>query len=351
MSGGVDSSTAAYLLLKQGYEVLGVSLKLFNNNGSMGSSCCGIQGINDARGVAFKLGIPFYALNYVKEFEEKVIDYFSNEYKNGRTPNPCIMCNKRIKFESLLKKAKNLEADYVATGHYARINYDKETKRYILTRGKDKEKDQSYFLFSIPQASLKYSLFPLGSYTKGEVRKLAKKIGIKVHSKPASQEICFIPNNNYKSFLTEKDSNITKPGPIINRKGKVLGQHKGIAFYTVGQRKGLRISHKRPLYVLTIDRRKNTIVVGEKEETYSKGLIATNVNWVSMDGIDNSLRVKAKIRYNHKPAAATVSKVDKSKVRVKFHKPQGSITPGQAVVFYRRNTVVGGGVIGGALQQ
>ena len=338
MSGGVDSSTAAYLLLKQGFEVIGVNLRLWGSRP------------NDAKAIASKLGIRFYTLDCEKEFKKKVVNYFSKEYRNGRTPNPCIICNKKIKFTSLLKKAKGLRAEYIATGHYAGIKYDKAKKRYLLKKGKDKDKDQSYFLFSLSQDALKHSLFPLADFTKNKVRKLAGKIGIKVHDKPASQEICFIPDNDYKGFLIREDPGVTKPGPIVNREGKILGEHKGIAFYTIGQRKGLRVPYKNALYVIAIEKRKNTIVVGEEVETYSGELIATGVNWILTDRINEPMRVKAKIRYNHKPSEAIVSKADKNRIKVEFIKPQKSITPGQAVVFYRRDTVIGGGRIDRVVQ-
>jgi tRNA-specific 2-thiouridylase len=226
MSGGVDSSTAACLLLKQGYEVIGISMKLPNSGEVSESGCCGIQGIDDARGVTQKLGIPFYAINYEKEFKDEVINYFCQEYINGRTPNPCIICNENMKFGYLLNKVKGLSADHIATGHYARVEYDKLSRRYLLKKGIDEEKDQSYFLFSLSQRQLSRALFPLGDYTKGEVRQLARKFGLKVHNKPASQEICFIPDNDYKKFMrTEIKSNDFKPGPIVNNKGKILGKH------------------------------------------------------------------------------------------------------------------------------
>ena len=345
MSGGVDSSVAAYLLLKQGFEVIGVTLKLFNSKAVDTGRCCGSKGVNDAREVAFKLGIPFYVLNYVSEFKKEVVDYFSLEYKNGRTPNPCIICNEKIKFGSLLKKAMALNAEYLATGHYARVAYNKTSRRYVIKKGKDKNKEQSYFLFSLPQRSLRHALFPLGGYRKPEVRKLAKRIGIKVHNKPASQEICFIPDNNYKNFLIKRDPKIDKPGAILNTKGQVLGRHKGICFYTIGQRKGLGVAHKKPLYVLAINKRKNTIVVGEVDEAYSKGLIAKDINWVGVNGVNKPIRAKVKIRYKQPSAMATLSRFDKNKVKIVFDKAQSSITPGQAAVFYKGDTVLGGGVI------
>ncbi|MFH0731550.1 MAG: tRNA 2-thiouridine(34) synthase MnmA [Candidatus Omnitrophota bacterium] len=350
MSGGVDSSTAAYLLLKKGYDVIGISLKLFNSQDSKEptqgrKACCGIQGINDARAVALKLGIPFYALNYVEEFKAGVIDYFLNEYKNARTPNPCVMCNEIIKFDSLLKKAKSLGADFIATGHYAKVGYDKKVKRYILKKAKDIRKDQSYFLFSLPQESLKHTIFPLADFTKHQVRRVAKKIGIKVYNKPASHEICFIPDNNYRDFLIKNDPAIANPGPIIDRQGKVLSSHKGIGFYTVGQRRGLGIWGKHPLYVIALDGKRNTVIVGEKKDLYSKRLIAKRVNWIAISGLDKPLKVKAQVRYNQPPSWAVVSKIDKDKVAVDFLRHEEAVTPGQAVVFYHNNVVLGGGII------
>ena len=323
MSGGIDSSTAAYLLLKQGFEVIGVNLRLWGYPAAQKVSTLDREPFraaeyshpaNDAETTASRLGIPFYILDYEKEFEKEVIEYFSKEYRNGRTPNPCIMCNKKIKFKSLLKKAKDLEADYIATGHYVRVKYDKERRRYILKKAKDKEKDQSYFLYSLSQELLKRSLFPLGDYTKNDVKKLAKKIGMELGDKPASQEICFIPDDDYKSFLMKRFPNIARPGPIIKEKGQVLGQHQGIAFYTIGQRRGLGISYKSPLYVLAIDKKRNTIVVGEESQIYSKRLLATNINWVSIDRTNGSLRVKAQIRYRHLPSEAIISRPGRNKV-------------------------------------
>ncbi len=338
ISGGVDSSIAAYLLLKQGFEVIGVNLRLFN------------PGPNDAKTIASALGIRLHVLDCEKEFEGKVVNYFSKEYRNGRTPNPCIICNKKIKFASLLKKARGLGAEYIATGHYAKIKYNKANKRYVLKKGKDKSKDQSYFLFLLSQEVLKRTLFPLGDYTKNQVRRLARRIGLKAHNKRGSQEICFIPDNNYKNFLLNRFPDFVRPGPIANTKGEILGRHQGISFYTIGQRKGLRIPYKNALYVLAIDKKNNTIVVGEEDETYSGRLIATNVNWITNGRIDASLRVKAMIRYKHRPAEAIVSRLNKNRAKVEFIKPQRSITPGQAVVFYRRDTVVGGGIIEKATQ-
>jgi len=345
MSGGVDSSVAACLLVKQGYEVIGVSMKLPNLGEISESGCCGIQGIDDAKSVAQKIGIPFYALNYEKKFESKVINYFCREYIHGRTPNPCIICNEKIKFGSLLKKAKSINADYIATGHYARIEYDKLSKRYLLKKGKDKEKDQSYFLFSLSQEQLSHSLFPLGDWTKSKVRRLAKEFGLKVHDKPASQEICFIPDDDYRRFLrTQVTADKFKPGPIVNKDGKILGEHQGIAFYTIGQRKGIG-AHKKPFYVIAIKKEENSAVVGEKGELYRDTLIVENINWIDREKLINPIKVKVRIRYKHQESNAMISPSSNEKIKVEFSQPQRAITPGQAAVFYDGNKVIGGGWI------
>lgn len=349
MSGGVDSSAAACLLLRQGYDVIGISMRLFpplvSHFPLPTSGCCGIQGIDDAKNVAQKIGIPFYALGYEKEFEDKVIKYFCREYENGRTPNPCIVCNEKMKFGSLLKKAVSLGAECIATGHYARTGYDKVKKRFLLRKGKDKSKDQSYFLFSLSQEQLSRSLFPLGNYTKNEVRQLAKEFGLRVHDKPASQEICFVENSNYHEFIKMRiPANKIKPGKIVDTKGNIMGRHKGIAFYTIGQRKGLG-SYKKPFYVAAIDKKKNAVIISEEKELYRDTLFAENVNWIDRKGIKEPVKLKARIRYQHREIDSVVSHLSKGRVKVKFTKPQRAITPGQAVVFYSSDNVAGGGWI------
>ncbi len=345
MSGGVDSSTAAGILVGQGHEVFGVSMRLPNLGEVSESGCCGIRGIDDARKVAEKIGIPFYALNYEKEFEDKVIDYLCREYESGRTPNPCIICNEKIKLGSLLNKIKSLNADYLATGHYARIEYDRSSKRYLLKKGKDKAKDQSYFLFSLSQEQLSHCLFPLGDYTKSEVRRLAKEIGLKVHDKAASQEICFIPDNDYREFLKARlAADKFKSGSIVNRDGESLGEHQGIAFYTIGQRKGIG-AHKKPFYVTAINKQTNTVVIGEEKELYQDTLVAENVNWVDREKLTEPKEVKAKIRYKHPESEAKIFPLTEGKIKVEFTQRQRAITPGQAVVFYDDETVIGGGWI------
>lgn len=343
MSGGVDSSTAACLLSEQGYEVIGITLKFPSFSANKSKGCCGIEGIEDARSVAQKLGIPFYVLNYEKEIEDVVIRYFCKEYLAGRTPNPCIVCNERIKFGSLLNKAKSLGAEFVATGHYARI--ENTSGRYLLKRGVDGKKEQSYFLFSLSQGQLGSILFPLGEYTKEEVRKIARKFGLKVHDKPGSQEICFLGDTDYRKFLKSRfDEHIFKPGIIVDNKGKILGKHEGVVFYTIGQRKGIGAQGK-PFYVTGIDIKENKLVIGEEKDIYRDEMTAESCNWIAMEKIKDNFEVKAAIRYNHMPDKAMVSPLKNNKVKVKFEKSQRAITPGQAVVFYRGDLVIGGGWI------
>ncbi len=343
MSGGVDSSMAVYLLMKQGYEVIGASMKLFNQED---------KGIEDAKKLAQRLGIPIYIFSFEKEFEDEVINYFCQEYENGRTPNPCVVCNRKIKFGSLLKKAKTLGADYIATGHYVKKEYDWIHKRYILKKGRDKEKDQSYFLFSLSQEQLKHCLFPLGGYTKTEVRKKALELDLKIDNRSASQDTCFIQDGDYRTFLKERaGSDNFEPGPIVNKKGNALGEHRGIAFYTIGQRKGIG-AHlpagrhgKRPFYVIAIDQEKNTITVGRKQEAYQNTLFVKDINWIDRRRLTEPIKVEAKIRYKQKASIATVSPLTNRKVKVEFAKPQWAIAPGQAVVFYDEDVLVGGGRI------
>lgn len=341
MSGGVDSSVAAGLLQRQGYEVIGITMCFPR---------CGLKGIEDARGVAHKLGIKHYVLNMQKVLEEKVIKDFCLQYLKGRTPNPCIRCNQYIKFDALLKKAMCLDAQYLATGHYARIEKIK-IKNYLLKKAKDKIKDQSYFLYRLGQAQLKRILFPLGDYTKSEVRRLAREFNLPVAEKAESQEICFIPGGNYREFLAKRLADTTgkgsvpslNPGPIADKQGKVLGRHKGIAFYTVGQRQGLGVACGFPVYITKIDAKNNKLIVGSQEDAVSGEFLVKQPHFI-LKPIKKRIALKVKIRYNHPEAAAQAIAVNKN-IKVSFKKPQFAVTPGQSAVFYIKDTVLGGGII------
>jgi tRNA-specific 2-thiouridylase len=347
MSGGVDSSVAAALLKEEGYQVIGVTMKIWDG-GTISKegahhACYGPgeeEDIKDAQKVAEILGIPFYIFDLKQEYKTFVLDYFSREYLSGRTPNPCIRCNQRIKFGAMVKKIydSGIEFDYFATGHYSRVEYDKVQHRYLLKKAKDLNKDQSYFLYPLSQEQLGHTLFPIGDYTKEEVRKIARDSGLGINDKPESQD--FIAGGY--SFLFNK---ITQSGPILNKQGQVLGRHQGIPFYTIGQRKGLGISNGERLYVTAIDPERNTITVGTKEDLLGDKLIASNLNWIAIEKLEKPIKVKAKIRYLHKEAEAEVIPLDQEKIYVKFREPQVAITPGQSVVFYDRDIVVGGGVI------
>jgi len=334
MSGGVDSSVAAALLKEEGHDVIGVTMQIWP--GKKEDSCCSLSAVEDARRVANKLGIPYYVLNFKQIFKKTVIDDFISEYDRGRTPNPCVRCNQHVKFDALLNKMKALGADYIATGHYARI--EKADGRYILKKGVDPKKDQSYFLYALSQKALSKTIFPLGGLTKQEVRKIAKKFKLNVADKEESQEICFVEGNFGELFRP-------KEGDIIDLAGKVIGRHKGYQLYTIGQRKGLGLSRKDPAYVLKIDPKTNTITVGDRGDVYGDDLTAGDLNWISVDRIDAPTKVMAKIRYNSPGSEAEILPLSKEKVRVMFKKPQFAITPGQSVVFYNGDTVVGGGII------
>ena len=350
MSGGVDSSVAAAILKQEGYEVIGVTMQIWPSDkpayeiGRFGG-CCGLGAVDDAKRVAYKLGIPHYVMNFRDIFGQKVIGDFCQEYSLGRTPNPCIRCNQYIKFDALLERAKGLGADFVATGHYARIEKDEANGRYLLKKGIDRHKDQSYVLYPLTQEQLGHTLWPIGSFTKQRVREIARELGLPVAVKPESQEICFIPDDDYPKFLKEHIPQAVKPGPILNEQGSTLGEHRGILFYTIGQRKGLGISAKEPLDVTTIDRERKAIGVGSKEEVYGNKLISSGLNWITIAKLKQTIMVKAKIRYRHNEAEAEITPWDKDQVYVKFKEPQMAITPGQAIVFYNGDTVIGGGTI------
>ncbi len=348
MSGGVDSSVAAGLLQRNGYEVIGITMCFgLKEAGKRRPSCCGIEGIEDARRVAHKLGIKHYVLNFDKYLQKEVVDNFISEYLSGRTPNPCIRCNQHLKFERLLAKAKSLGAGYLATGHYVRIVRSPQSRvhsqKYLLKKGKDKYKDQSYFLYRLKQEQLRQILFPLGGYTKTQVRAMAGEFDLPVKDKPGSQEICFIPDDDYRSFLRQVLKDV-HPGPIVDSSGKALGEHKGIPFYTIGQREGLGIAAGYPLYIIRLDARKNTIVVGRKEEAFSRGLIASDLSFMD-EPVKIEVALGVKIRYNSPEVISRVVPFGKGRVKVIFSKPLFAVTPGQAAVFYRKDQVVGGGVI------
>ncbi|MBI3756145.1 MAG: tRNA 2-thiouridine(34) synthase MnmA [Deltaproteobacteria bacterium] len=348
MSGGVDSSTAAALLKEQGYDVIGISMQLWDyteGERDRFGGCCSLDDIYDARRVADRLDIPFYVVNFEEAFSKSVVDYFVDGYLKGETPNPCLKCNQILKFEVLLKRVMELEADFLATGHYARAVYDEERRRYLLLRGKDTSKDQSYFLFTMTQKQLSRIIFPLGDLTKIEVRKLAKKFGLNVAEKKDSQEICFAPKD-YSSFVTQYAGHrIDAKGEIVDRDGKVLGMHNGLYRYTIGQRKGIGISGGEPLYVLKIDMAKNQLLVGPEDRLFSESLIARESNWIGIPSLDTEIAVLAMIRYRHKGIEAKVLPLGNNKVEVCFKMPEKSITPGQAVVFYKGDEVIGGGWI------
>lgn len=347
MSGGVDSSVAAYLLKKQGYEVIGVTMKLWQDDNSnlleLEGGCCSLSSVEDARKVCDKLDIPFYVLNFSEIFKEKVINPFIDEYLNGRTPNPCILCNKHIKFEDFFNKARQIGCDYVATGHYAKIEFD--GNRYLLKKSITDKKDQTYALYNLTQEQLKHTLLPIGDYEKEKVREIAKEIGIEVHNKPDSQEICFVKDNDYAGYVKKHAKKRIEEGYFVDTKGNILGKHKGIIHYTIGQRKGLGIAFGKPMFVVDIDPVKNIVILGDNEDIFKKSLIAKDINLISIDSIDKPLRVTAKHRYSAKPSLATVHKIDDNSIKIEFDEPQRAITKGQSVVMYDGDTVVGGGII------
>lgn len=347
MSGGVDSSVAAALLQEAGYEVIGITMELqAQEKESVPGDCCSLDTVQDARQVAEKLAIPFAVVNFREVFEKQVIAYFTAEYLRGRTPNPCIACNQHLKFSALLQKALDLEADYLATGHYVKIAYSKVRERYLLYRGEDKQKDQSYVLYNLTQRQLAHTLFPLGQYTKPQIREKAAQLGLKVADKPESQEICFIPDDDYKRFLVERvGTGALRPGKFVNTKGEVLGQHQGLPFYTVGQRKGLGLALGYPVFVVALNPLENTVVVGKEEEVFQKGLLARDNNYLALAKLEEPLKVQAKIRYGAEPAEAVITPEAEGRVKVIFETPQRAITPGQSVVYYQGDLVVGGGII------
>jgi tRNA-uridine 2-sulfurtransferase len=347
MSGGVDSSAAAALLLDQGYDIIGVTLKLWPQDciSRAEDKCCGPQAVMDARAVCHKLGIPFYLIDEASEFQQQVVHYFAEEYKAGRTPNPCVMCNEKLKFGTLLRRARQLGADFIATGHYARVEQSKCNSRTLLRRGRDPRKDQSYFLFSLRQDQLARALFPLGELTKSDSREVARSSQLKTAEKEESMEICFVPDNDYGMFLQKAGLVGKQRGQIVNLHGQVLGHHDGIAFYTIGQRRGLQISSPKPLYVIDLDPQTNRVIVGPQSALERDEFQVRNCNWIPFDHPPSQLQVSAKIRYNHPGTAATITPGENGEAKVRLHTPQRAITPGQASVFYQDDLVVGGGWI------
>lgn len=350
MSGGVDSSVAAAVLKEQGYDVVGVTMRFGSYGGGelpidARPTCCTLEGVEDARRVASQLGIPHYVLNFEEIFEEEIVRYFCEEYSRGRTPNPCIICNERLKFGKLLRIALGLGADYVATGHYARVEFDEQTGRYLLKKGIDPEKDQSYALFSLGQDQLRHILLPLGHLRKSEVRRIAEKLGLKTARKAESQDLCFIPDGDHIRFLRERLGERIKPGPIITTDGRVVGEHPGIQFFTVGQRKGLRVALGRPMYVVRIDPERNALIIGTREELMVKEFTVSGLNLISVPSIERPMRVTIKVRYRDPGRPGWVEQIDEGRARVIYDEPHGAVTPGQAAVFYDGDVVVGGGWI------
>lgn len=345
MSGGVDSSLSAALLQEAGYKVMGVSMQLWceakHNLSPSRPTCCSIEDINDARQVCYRLGIPFYVLNLEREFETLVVKRFCQEYSQGRTPNPCLLCNRYLKFDLLWQKVLSLGADYLATGHYARTDYSQGT--YRLLKGIDTSRDQSYFLYMLGQRELPRVLFPVGNYLKVAVRRMAKERGLSVSNKPESQDLCFVPDGDYRAFLTR--SFPLSPGDIVDSQSKVLGKHPGIACYTVGQRWGLGLASQQRLYVIKIIPADNILVVGPEAELYSRRLFASEVSFVSGQKPAQPVAINVRIRYKSPEAEAILYPLEGTAVEVQFRQPQRAITPGQAVVFYQGDVVLGGGVI------
>jgi tRNA-specific 2-thiouridylase len=349
MSGGVDSSVAAGWLSKNGYNVIGISLQLHDMAEKIDNefgTCCSLSDLNDARRVAEVLDIPFYVNNMETAFNEAVIDDFVQEYLNGRTPNPCVRCNEKVKFKKLMDWALDLGADFLATGHYATIQYNSKANRHELHKGGDDGKDQSYFLFTLKEDELAKTLFPVGSFEKPVVRALAQEYGLRVANKPDSQEICFVQGKSYKEFIEEKvPPEVLRPGNFVNAEGKIIGQHAGLHQYTVGQRKGLQLNSLEPLYVLALDATKNEVVVGPESALFRKSAIVKNISWINEMDLGSTTRALAKIRYRSKESPVNITLLGDNSIEVKFEVPQRAITPGQAMVFYDGTRTLGGGWI------
>ena len=347
MSGGVDSSAAAALLIEQGYEVIGITLKLWPQDcmSRAEDKCCGPQAVMDARSVSHHLRIPYYLIDEADQFQQEVINYFAAEYQAGRTPNPCIVCNEKLKFGSLVRRAEMLGASKIATGHYARIEPAETGNRILLKRGRDRDKDQSYFLFSLRQDQLAKAVMPLGELSKNDSRVVARQRQLRTADKEESMEICFVPDDDYQSFLTKTRMVEPHRGEIVDQQGTVLGYHDGIEFFTIGQRKGLGVSMPYPLYVLKLDPTLNRVVVGPADRLEQTVFYIEHSNWIPFEPPAGKFRATAKIRHNHRGIEATVSPVDAGRAMVRLHQPQRAITPGQACVFYQDDLVLGGGWI------
>lgn len=350
MSGGVDSSVAAYLLKEQGYEVIGVTMEIWQTEAQEDmereGGCCGLSAVDDARQVAGLLDIPYYVMNFKKEFKEQVINYFVAEYLHGRTPNPCIACNRYVKWETLLTKSLAIGADYIATGHYARIR-KLSNGRYAVCTSATAHKDQTYALYNLTQDQLARTLMPVGDYTKEQIREIAQKIGLRVADKPDSQDICFVPDGDYASVIESMLGEKMPEGNFVDVSGKVLGRHKGILHYTVGQRKGLNLSMGHPVFVLEIRPQTNEVVIGDASQVFSTTLRANQINYMGLESLPESKRLMCKIRYSHKGAMGMVTQVGEDMLECVFDEPQRAVTPGQALVLYDGDCVMGGGTICG----
>lgn len=347
MSGGVDSSVAAKLLQDEGYEVTGVTLKLFDGEDVDQSTrtCCSLSDVEDARSVAYKLGFDHLVFNFKTDFRKNVMEHFIDSYLKGETPNPCIECNKHIKFDKMLRRAEELGYDYIATGHYAVRQFDEKTGKYLLIRPADRSKDQTYVLYGLTQYQLSKTLFPLGEYDKTTVRKIAEEAGLVNSRKPDSQDICFVPDGDYAKFITENTGKIIPEGDFLNTSGEKIGTHKGVINYTIGQRKGLGIALGKPAYVTDKDAINNTVTIGDETDLYKDEITVCNVNWISLDSLTEPIEVTVKTRYSQNEQKATVCPTENGEVLVKFHKPQRAPAKGQAAVFYQDNIVLGGGTI------
>ena len=348
MSGGVDSSVAAYLMQKAGFDCIGVTMKLFYNEDigiSRENTCCSLEDVQDAQSVCWKIGMPYYVFNFSDRFRQDVIDRFIAAYENGITPNPCIDCNRYLKFDKLYHRARELDRAYVVTGHYARITRDPRSDRFLLQKGIDPSKDQSYVLYAMTQDQLAHTIFPLGGMKKEETRAIAEAQGFINARKHDSQDLCFVQSGSYADFIASQTGKLYPPGDFIDSTGRILGRHRGIIHYTVGQRKGLGIAFHRPMYVAAIDPAANTVTLAPEEELFSRELLVKDINLITADALDAPMRVHAKIRYRQPEQPAVITQVDEDTIRLVFDKPQRAAAKGQAAVFYDGDTVVGGGTI------